>query len=169
MDKRLNNVWIVTASAVVITLLLLAISFIGGGSGSASGALPAQPVTQPAPQGQPAAQGDIATTASGLQYVDQVVGSGAQPQPGQTVVVHYTGYLENGTVFDSSVQRGQPFEFQLGVGQVIAGWDEGLASMRVGGKRRLIIPANLAYGSQANGPIPANARLTFDVELLEVK
>lgn len=169
MDKRLNNVWIVTASAVVITLLLLAISFIGGGSGGASSALPVQPVTQPAPQGQPAAQGAMVTTATGLQYVDQVVGSGAQPQPGQTVVVHYTGYLDNGTVFDSSVQRGQPFEFQLGIGQVIAGWDEGLASMRAGGKRRLIIPANLAYGSQANGPIPANSRLTFDVELLEVK
>jgi len=99
-----------------------------------------------------------------------VVGNGPQPQPGQTLIVHYTGYLDNGTVFDSSLQRGQPFEFVLGAGQVIRGWEEGLATMRVGGKRRLIIPPELAYGAAgAGGVIPPNARLTFDVELLGVR
>jgi len=112
----------------------------------------------------------MTTTASGLQYIDQAVGTGAQPQAGQTVTVQYTGYLDNGKVFDSSVQRNQPFEFVLGAGQVIRGWDEGIASMKVGGKRRLIIPPQLAYGAQgAGGVIPPNARLTFDVELLGVK
>ncbi|WP_342397242.1 FKBP-type peptidyl-prolyl cis-trans isomerase [Candidatus Chlorohelix sp.] len=110
------------------------------------------------------------TTPSGLKYVDNVVGSGAQPQSGQTVVVHYTGYLTNGTKFDSSVDRGQPFTFVLGAGQVIKGWDEGLASMKVGGKRRLIIPSTLGYGSRgAGGIIPPNAELLFDVELLGIK
>jgi peptidylprolyl isomerase len=116
-------------------------------------------------------QGDLTTTASGLQIIDQVVGTGAQPQAGQTVVVQYTGYLDNGTVFDSSYSRNQPFEFVLGAGQVIRGWDEGIASMKVGGKRRLIIPPQLAYGAQGagGGVIPPNARLTFDVELVGVK
>jgi peptidylprolyl isomerase len=170
MDKRLTNVWIVCAVVAGITLLLLAISFIGGGAASStSSAPPTQPTSVAAGPNKPAAQAGAVTTASGLQYIDQVVGTGAQPQKGQTVSVHYTGYLDDGTVFDSSVQRNQPFEFQLGVGRVIPGWDEGLATMRVGGKRRLIIPPDLAYGAQANGAIPANSRLTFDVELLGVK
>ena len=92
-----------------------------------------------------------------------------QPKKGQTVVVNYTGYLDNGTKFDSSIDRGQPFEFILGAGQVIPGWDEGIASMHIGGKRKLIIPPNLAYGANGQGPIPPNARLTFDVELLAIK
>ena len=114
------------------------------------------------------------TTASGLQIVDQAVGAGAGPETGQRVVVHYTGWLfedgERGTKFDSSVDRGQPFQFLIGVGQVIAGWDEGVASMKPGGKRTLIIPPALAYGSRgAGGVIPPNATLMFDVELLEIR
>jgi hypothetical protein len=109
-------------------------------------------------------------TASGLGYVDLKVGKGAQPEKGQTCVVHYTGWLTNGKKFDSSVDRGQPFKFPIGRGRVIKGWDEGVATMRVGGKRKLIIPSYLAYGARARGKIiPANATLIFEVELLEVK
>lgn len=113
---------------------------------------------------------DLQTTESGLQYADLQVGDGASPEKGDTVVVQYTGRLEDGTVFDSSYQRSQPFSFTLGVGQVIQGWDEGVASMQVGGKRRLVIPPELAYGSRgAGGVIPPNATLEFDVELLDVR
>jgi len=109
------------------------------------------------------------TTASGLKYVDVVVGKGASPTAGKQVKVHYTGTLENGKKFDSSVDRKEPFSFTIGVGQVIPGWDEGVMSMKVGGKRKLIIPPNLGYGTQgAGGVIPPNATLLFDVELLDV-
>jgi len=107
-------------------------------------------------------------TSSGLRYVDINVGSGATPTPGKSVRVHYTGTLEDGTKFDSSVDRNQPFEFVFGVGQVIKGWDEGLATMRPGGKRKLIIPSSLGYGSTGAGSIPGNSTLYFDVELLSV-
>ncbi len=117
----------------------------------------------------PPGTGAVQATSSGLQFQDIVVGDGAQPQSGQTVVVNYTGWLDNGTKFDSSLDRNQPFSFTLGQSQVIKGWDEGVATMKVGGKRRLIIPAALGYGAQANGKIPANSRLTFDIELLQVK
>ncbi len=110
------------------------------------------------------------TTGSGLKYVDVKVGEGAVPQAGKRVTVHYTGTLLDGTKFDSSVDRGQPFVFVIGVGQVIRGWDEGVMSMKVGGKRKLTIPANLAYGERgAGGVIPPNATLIFDVELLGVE
>jgi peptidylprolyl isomerase len=113
---------------------------------------------------------NLITTASGLQYVDRVEGSGATPQKGQTVVVHYTGTLQDGSKFDSSRDRGQPFSFPLGMGRVIKGWDEGLATMKVGGQRKLIIPPELGYGARgAGGVIPPNATLIFDVELLDVK
>jgi FKBP-type peptidyl-prolyl cis-trans isomerase FkpA len=109
------------------------------------------------------------TTSSGLQYWDIVVGTGATAVSGKPVRVHYTGWLTNGKKFDSSVDRGQPFAFPLGGGQVIKGWDEGVAGMKVGGKRQLRIPPELGYGARgAGGAIPPNATLIFDVELLEV-
>jgi FKBP-type peptidyl-prolyl cis-trans isomerase len=112
----------------------------------------------------------IQTTPSGLRYMDEVVGSGPVPQAGRTVTVHYTGWLTNGTKFDSSKDRGQPFTFPLGGGRVIKGWDEGVQGMKVGGVRKLTIPANLGYGAQgAGGVIPPNATLVFEVELLDVK
>jgi peptidylprolyl isomerase len=108
------------------------------------------------------------TTASGLKYVDVKVGNGASPVKGKQVKVHYTGTLENGKQFDSSVGKA-PFSFVIGVGQVIPGWDEGVMSMKVGGKRKLIIPSKLGYGAAgAGGVIPPNATLLFDVELLDV-
>lgn len=111
----------------------------------------------------------LITTSSGLQYEDTVVGTGVEAVAGKTVEVHYTGTLTNGTKFDSSHDRNKPFSFRLGAGQVIKGWDEGVAGMKIGGKRKLVIPANLAYGNRAvGGVIPANATLEFVVELLKV-
>jgi len=127
--------------------------------------LPSTPaMSQSAPQ----------TTSSGLQYTDTKVGTGATPRRGQTAVVHYTGWLSNdgakGRKFDSSVDRNEPFSFPLGMGQVIKGWDEGVASMKVGGKRTLIVPPSLGYGARgAGGVIPPNATLIFDVELIGVQ
>jgi FKBP-type peptidyl-prolyl cis-trans isomerase len=113
---------------------------------------------------------NVVTNPSGLKYVDIEEGTGATPEAGQTVVVHYTGTLEDGTKFDSSRDRNQPFSFKIGVGQVIQGWDEGLSTMKVGGRRQLIIPSELGYGSRgAGGVIPPNATLLFDVELLDIK
>lgn len=120
-------------------------------------------------------KGKMTKTESGLQYEDTVVGDGASPDKGQTCVMHYTGWLydngQKGKKFDSSVDRGQPFEFKLGVGMVIKGWDEGVATMKVGGKRTLVIPSDLGYGARGagGGLIPANATLLFEVELLGVK
>nr|WP_244531135.1 FKBP-type peptidyl-prolyl cis-trans isomerase [Hyphomicrobium facile] len=116
----------------------------------------------------------MTTTPSGLQFEDTVVGTGASPETGQICVMHYTGWLyqdgKKGNKFDSSVDRGSPFEFPIGTGRVIKGWDEGVASMKVGGKRTLIIPAALGYGARgAGGVIPPNATLIFDVELLDLK
>lgn len=116
-----------------------------------------------------APNGYRSTTLSGLQYQDLVVGTGPQPQREQTVTVDYTGWLPNGTKFDSSIDRRQPFQFRLGTGHVIKGWDEGIATMKVGGKRKLVIPPQLSYGKQGiPGTIPKNATLIFDVELLGV-
>ena len=114
-------------------------------------------------------EGKEVTPSSGLQYIALKVGTGATAQAGQTVSVHYTGWLENGKKFDSSVDRGQPFSFPLGAGRVIKGWDEGVKGMKVGGKRKLIIPSNLGDGARgAGGVIPPNATLIFEVELLGV-
>ncbi|TFG27899.1 FKBP-type peptidyl-prolyl cis-trans isomerase [Candidatus Thorarchaeota archaeon] len=106
-----------------------------------------------------------------LQIEDIHIGTGQSPRMGQTAVVHYTGWLTNGRKFDSSVDRGEPFEFQIGVGQVIQGWDEGVMTMRIGGKRKLTIPPELAYGPRdvGNGLIPPNSTLIFEVELLDLK
>ncbi len=145
-----RNVRIIAIAAVVI-LALSAVGYVlsrrGGGN-----------------------QGTEVTTASGLKYVELVEGTGATPQRGQTVTVHYTGTLTNGTKFDSSVDRGVPAEYKIGVGEVIKGWDEGIMSMKVGGKRKLTVPSNLAYGPMGRPPkIPPNSTLVFDVELLGVK
>jgi peptidylprolyl isomerase len=141
------------------TFIALAIAVAVAGIAASAAPARAQPVT---------------TTSTGLGIIDTKVGTGPSPKPGQTVVVHYTGWLyeggKRGKKFDSSVDRGQPFEFPLGKGQVIPGWDEGVATMKVGGKRTLIIPASLGYGSSgAGGVIPPNATLIFDIELLGIK
>jgi FKBP-type peptidyl-prolyl cis-trans isomerase len=118
----------------------------------------------------PSSDENVVTTPSGLKYVELKEGTGATPQPGQTVEVHYVGTLEDGTQFDSSRDRGQPFSFKIGIGQVIKGWDEGVSTIKVGGRRKLIIPSELGYGARgAGGVIPPNATLLFDVELLGVK
>ena len=124
--------------------------------------------------GRTQAVGATVTTPSGLKITDTKIGTGASPKAGQTAVVHYTGWLDvngkKGDKFDSSVDRNEPFEFKIGMHQVIAGWDEGVATMKVGGKRTLIIPPALGYGARgAGGVIPPNATLIFDVELLGVK
>ena len=112
----------------------------------------------------------VEPTASGLYYIETQAGTGEQAKAGDVVSVHYTGTLLDGTKFDSSIDRGQPFEFTLGAGRVIKGWDEGIALMKVGGKATLILPSDLAYGNQAvGGVIPANSPLIFDVELLGIK
>ncbi len=141
------------------TFMALAIAAAVAGMAASADPARAQPVT---------------TTSTGLGIIDTKVGTGPSPKPGQTVVVHYTDWLyeggKRGKKFDSSVDRGQPFEFPLGKGQVIAGWDQGVATMKVGGKRTLIIPPSLGYGANgAGGVIPPNATLIFDVELLGVK
>jgi FKBP-type peptidyl-prolyl cis-trans isomerase len=109
-------------------------------------------------------------TPTGLAYIDLLQGTGAMAKPGDKVTVHYTGTFTDGRKFDSSVDRNEPFTFTLGAGQVIKGWDEGVAAMKVGGKRKLMIPSNLAYGSRgAGGVIPPNTDLVFEVELLNVR
>jgi ketosteroid isomerase-like protein len=109
------------------------------------------------------------TTMSGLKYIDLVEGKGANPNQGQTVTVHYTVTLEDGMKVDSSVDRGQPYSFRLGVDPMIKGWEEGVRSMKVGGKRKLIVPGNLAYGARGRPPVPPNATLLFDIELIGIR
>ncbi|MGB2958620.1 MAG: FKBP-type peptidyl-prolyl cis-trans isomerase [Bacteroidota bacterium] len=117
-----------------------------------------------------AAEGSARTTSTGLMYIDLAEGTGRSPQPGWIVTVHYTGFLMDSTKFDSSLDRGEPLVCRVGVGQVIEGWDEGLMTMRMGGKRKLIIPSHLAYGEDGMpGLIPPEADLVFDVELLDVR
>jgi FKBP-type peptidyl-prolyl cis-trans isomerase len=155
LDISMNKQFIV---AVVIGALVLVIFayFIFGLNGSSL----SQP-SQIAPT--------QATDSGKLQIKDEKIGSGAAVKSGDTIVINYTGTLTNGTKFDSSYDRGQPFETQIGVGQVIKGWDEGVIGMKVGGKRKLIIPPSLGYGDQAIGSIPPNSTLIFEVELVGIK
>ncbi len=132
-----------------------------------------QTITIPANKPTPGKHGDTTVTASGLMYIDSKVGKGASPKTGQKITVNYTGTLTDGTIFDSNVDPSkghvQPFVTPIGVGRVIKGWDEGMLSMKIGGKRRLIVPGDLAYGPNGQGEIPPNATLIFDVELLKVE
>ena len=142
--------------------LCTALAVLGGLSFTPAGSVLAQ------------TKGEIVTTPSGLKIEDTKVGTGVSPKTGQVCSMHYTGWLyvngAKGSKFDSSLDRGQPFEFPIGTGRVIKGWDEGVASMKVGGKRTLIIPPDLGYGARgAGGVIPPNATLIFEVELLGVK
>ncbi|MEA2692594.1 MAG: FKBP-type peptidyl-prolyl cis-trans isomerase FkpA [Acidobacteriota bacterium] len=150
----------------VLTTLLTALPLAGP-------VLAQAPKDQPkekAAMEKPAAEGKEVVTPSGLRYTDIKVGEGEEAKPGQAVTVHYTGRLTDGTKFDSSLDRKQPFSFKLGAGQVIQGWDQGVAGMKVGGKRKLTIPPGLGYGTQSvGGVIPPNSTLVFDVELLGVK
>ena len=114
--------------------------------------------------------GELIKTVSGLEYEDVMIGTGTEAKAGMQITAHYHGTLADGSVFDSSIERKEPFGFRLGAGQVIKGWDEGIVGMKVGGKRRLVIPAELAYGVRGYPPvIPANATLTFDIELVDAK
>lgn len=126
---------------------------------------PAQSAT-PSAQPQPAS---VNTAPNGLIIEDILLGEGAAVKSGDTVTIHYTGTLQNGEKFDSSVDRGAPFTTKIGVGEVIKGWDQGVVGMKVGGKRKLTIPPDLGYGASANGPIPANSILVFELELLEIR
>lgn len=148
---------------LIIVLLLLVAVTIPACSQKDTKSGGEQPAVGAAPAG-------MVTTPSGLAYQDLVAGSGPTPTAGKLVRVHYTGWLQNGTKFDSSLDRGQPFEFPIGAGQVIPGWDEGVMTMKVGGKRKLVIPPQLGYGAAGAGSdIPPNATLIFEVLLLDVQ
>jgi FKBP-type peptidyl-prolyl cis-trans isomerase len=157
----------------------LALTFLACSGKTEEGTTPSDAAPQAetpaagAPAGEPdtfAMPTDLQTTPSGLQYAIDRPGTGAQPQPGQTVAVHYTGWLTDGTQFDSSRDRGEAFLFAVGQGEVIPGWDEGVAAMKVGEKRTLVIPPALGYGERgAGGAIPPNATLVFKVELMSVE
>jgi FKBP-type peptidyl-prolyl cis-trans isomerase len=145
---------------VILTIALLTLAVISV----------AQTAAKPAASGPTKVTGEPTKTASGLEYWDIKVGTGAVAQTGHKVKVDYTGWLTNGKKFDSSVGTGHPFDFMLGAGQVIKGWDEGVVGMKVGGKRQLRIPPDLAYGPKGYpGAIPPNATLIFDVQLVDVK
>lgn len=175
--QRRSITSVLAVIALVVAMAATTTLLAGCGSQAEKAAEPTaaqQPAEQPAEQ--PPAQTEPAPAAPMFEDVTELVtedvkkGDGAKAAEGKSVVVHYTGWLSDGTKFDSSVDRGQPFEFALGAGQVIQGWDQGVAGMKVGGVRRLTIPPALGYGEQgAGGVIPPNATLLFEVELLEVR
>ncbi len=175
MGPRVALVAAAVATPIIIALVLILFVIDGDDDGVEPPIVSASPTAQngatpTAPdEGPPTVDTEPTFTDTGLGIIDIVEGTGQTPEAGQTLAVHYTGWLSDGTKFDSSLDRGTPFELALGAGQVIAGWDEGLATMKVGGKRRLIIPAELAYGDAERTGIPPNSELTFDVELLEIK
>jgi len=172
--KRIGIVLGVVLGIIVIVMLYASWQNTAG-SGDLDTTLPDELSggggASPPPPPPPALEGgDLPTEApTELEVIDIRVGTGPEAVAGQAVMVHYTGVLFDGTKFDSSIDRGEPFQFILGAGQVIAGWDQGVAGMRVGGKRRLVIPASLAYGERVQGSIPSNSPLVFEVELLGVK
>ncbi|AFY99589.1 FKBP-type peptidyl-prolyl cis-trans isomerase [Calothrix sp. PCC 6303] len=171
---------LVSVSVMLLCVVILVLAQIGGNKESALAESIASPTNQPSPASTVITENNTLlaskdmsdtnsiTTPSGLKYVEIEEGTGETPQSGQTVTVHYTGTLENGSKFDSSRDRNEPFKFKIGAGQVIKGWDEGLSTMKVGGRRTLTIPPELGYGSRGIGPIPPNSTLIFDVELLGV-
>jgi FKBP-type peptidyl-prolyl cis-trans isomerase len=161
MNIMNRNKWIAVGAGIVVTAILLF-----GGNFANLFISTREAVPQLGSEENNMTQPD--TQSSELVIEDVVVGTGAEAEAGAVLTVHYVGALTNGQVFDSSVARGQPFEFRLGAGDVIRGWDEGFAGMKVGGKRRLVLPPEYAYGNQQAGPIPPNSTLLFEVELLAV-
>jgi peptidylprolyl isomerase len=159
MDKKL-------LALIGILIIVLAGFYITSTQGQNMNKSANNPTATPSAQPQ---SSDANTAPSGLIVEDIKLGGGKEVRSGDTIVIHYTGTLQNGEKFDSSVDRGQPFTTKIGVGEVIKGWDEGVLGMKVGGKRKLTIPPDIGYGSSANGPIPANSTLIFELELLEVK
>ena len=167
VDKRL--IWVIAGIVIFVLVAVIALTTCSSEAEEPAEEPVAEPVEQapePTAEETPAAQAEEVT---GLEIEDVVIGEGAEAVPGSAVSVHYTGWLTDETKFDSSVDRGQPFQFTLGQGMVIKGWDEGVAGMKVGGKRRLTIPPEMGYGDQgAGGVIPPGATLIFEVELLGV-
>ena len=170
LSPRVALVAAVVATPIVFALALI-LFVIGGDDDTITPLIVSgSPTAASVDTGPPPVAGEPTFSETGLGIIDIEAGSGETPETGELVVVHYTGWLsEDGTKFDSSLDRGTPFEFVLGLGQVITGWDEGLATMNVGGKRRLIIPSELAYGEEGSSSIPPDSELTFDIELLEIK
>ena len=170
LSPRVALVAAVVATPIVFALALI-LFVIGGDDDTITPLIVSgSPTAASVDIGPPPVAGEPTFSETGLGIIDIEAGSGETPETGKLVVVNYTGWLsEDGTKFDSSLDRGTPFEFVLGLGQVITGWDEGLATMNVGGKRRLIIPSELAYGEEGSSSIPPDSELTFDIELLEIK